>query len=126
VVRCALIALAWPSLGALPWVAVELAPHQHPVAQGEENAPNGSLPQGHRHQDASDIPGSPTHPADHDCAQCQVLKHLSRCALVLPQVPVVALPARGPVRPVARAESQYDLHQIAALPPVRGPPFFLG
>ena len=31
------------------------------------------------HGDFSDLPGSPTHPLDHDCDPCQVLTHLSRC-----------------------------------------------
>ena len=72
-------------------------------------------------RDASEIPGSPTHPADHDCFQCQVLKHLSRCALPVADVPTVPLQMGCAVQPVAKVESQLTA-RIASLPPARGPP----
>jgi len=127
VVWCVVTALVWPALGTLPWVAAEeFEPAHHAASHHASDSAGEALSETHGHHDASEIPGSPTHPADHDCFQCQVFKHLSRCALVLQQVPTVALPAGCPVRPVARAESQHEIHQIAALPPVRGPPSFLG
>jgi len=118
----ALVALAWPSLGLLPWIAVDSAPHHHSVAYQEaEPDANLSFAAHHEHGDASDIPGSPTHPADHDCFQCQVLKHLSRC--VVPQIdpPTIPLPSGCPVQPRVYVESQHA-GRIAFLPPVRGPP----
>ena len=118
----ALVALAWPSLGLLPWIAVDSAPHHHSVAyqEAESDADHSSASQ-HEHGDASHIPGSPTHPADHDCFQCQVLKHLSRC--VVPQIvpPTIPLPSGCPVQPRVYLESQHA-GRIAFLPPVRGPP----
>jgi len=118
----ALVALAWPSLGLLPWIAVDFAPHQHSAAYQEAafDADQSSTAH-HEHGDASDIPGSPTHPADHDCFQCQVLKHLSRC--VVPQIvpPTIPLPSGCPVQPRVHAEPQHA-GRIAFLPPVRGPP----
>jgi hypothetical protein len=118
----ALVALAWPSLGLLPWIAVDFAPHHHSAAyqEAEFDADQSSAAH-HEHADASDIPGSPTHPADHNCFQCEVLKHLSRC--VVPQVdpPTIPLPSGCPVQPLVHLESQHA-GRIASLPPVRGPP----
>ena len=118
----ALFALAWPSLGLLPWIAVDSAPHHHSAAyQDAESDADQSSAAHHEHHDASDIPGSPTHPADHDCFQCQVLKHLSRC--VVPQIdpPTIPLASGCPVQPRVYVESQHA-GRIASLPPVRGPP----
>jgi hypothetical protein len=116
----ALLALVWPSLGPLPWLA-EAAAHQHFIAQAIAADDGDAAAPSHHHDDASDIPGSPTHPVDHDCFPCQVLKHLSRCVLEQPGVPEVPLPAGSPIQPRVRAESQHAGH-IAALPPARGPP----
>jgi hypothetical protein len=72
----------------------------------------------HEHR-ASPIPGSPDHPADHNCSPCQVLKYL---ASYLPQLPFV-LPARAPVAfpPVERDAAQ-RAGLLASLPPSRAPP----
>jgi hypothetical protein len=107
----ALAALVWPALGSLPWLDLDLAPLDAGHAL-------------HEHRDASEIPGSPTHPADHDCFQCQVLKHLSRCVLALPAAPVVAALSGTPVAPPFRAVAQHA-PRVAALPPARGPPLHL-
>jgi len=72
--------------------------------------------------DASDIPGSPTHPADHDCFPCQVLNHLARCVPSVLDPPTILWQAGCPVQPSAQLESQFAGH-IAALLPARGPPF---
>src|SRR5690242_13211531 len=75
---CTLVALAWPSLGPLPYVVHDLdaglaGAHSHAGAAEEHD---------HGHLDATSIPGSPMHPDDHHCAECDVLKHLSRCILL--------------------------------------------
>src|SRR4051812_37419778 len=49
-------------------------------------------PEGTSEHDHSEIPGSPGHPAGHDCSPCQVLKYL---AIYLPQLPFF-LPAAAP------------------------------
>jgi hypothetical protein len=116
----ALLALAWPSLGPLPWIALAASPHHHD-RDGAHDAGHVDIEQASHRLDASDIPGSPTHPADHDCFQCQVLKHLSRCVLAQPDAAEVMLPAGCPVRPDARAESQHA-RDVALVPPVRAPP----
>jgi len=70
-------------------------------------------------KDYSDIPGSPGHPADHNCNPCQVLKYL---ASYLPQLPLL-LPERAPsaLPPLVRCEAQRAGH-VALLPPSRAPP----
>lgn len=115
---CALVALAWPSLGPLPYVVHDFgahlgdaAPHSHAAGDHDDD----------HHVDASSIPGSPTHPDDHDCPECEVLKHLSRCML-----PVLAIDVCAPVvvavvtRPIAfgRPHAPVPAH----VPPARGPP----
>src|SRR6266567_6248609 len=118
VVSYALVALTWPSLvGLLPWIAVDFAPHHHSTAYQEAGSDaDGSSAGHHEHGDASDIPGTPTHPADHNCFQCEVLKHLSRC--VVPQIdpPTIPLVSGCPVQPRVYVESQYA-GRIAFLPP---------
>jgi hypothetical protein len=119
---CAVIALAWPSLGLLPWVGVDLAAPGHAAAHELEDSAAGASSSTHDHErDASEIPGSPTHPADHDCFQCQVLKHLSRCVLPLLDLPAVPLQSGCAVRPDSQVESQFTA-RVAWLPPARGPP----
>ena len=118
----ALVALVWPSLGPLPWLAESALEHSY-AASEDRHQESAALASGHHHHHdgAADVPGSPTHPLDHDCFQCQVLKHLSRCVLVQLGVPDVPLPAGAPVRPCAESESQHAV-RLAALPPARGPP----
>jgi hypothetical protein len=116
VASAALVALAWPSLGPLPWVATA-GLHHHDVAL--QDAAAGSDANDDHY--GSDVPGSPTHPADHDCFQCQVLKYLARCVLAQPPAPDASLPAGCAVQPEARAQSQHA-RALAFLPPVRAPP----
>lgn len=120
---CALVTLAWPSLGPLPWIGVDFSAPEHGAAEqlAHSDASESSAAHHHEHPDASAVPGSPTHPADHDCAECRVLKHLSRCvpsALHLPPIPGLT---GCPVQPPGQLESQFA-RDIAALPPARGPP----
>jgi len=110
---CAFIALAWPSLGPLPGLVaqgVALAAQAHDIVGSE-----------HRHVDVSAIPGTPTHPVDHDCAECQVLKHLARCIPSVPAIDVSVASVASIVAPPLvvehRAASTHTL-----LPPVRAPP----
>jgi len=116
VASAALVALAWPSLGPLPWVATADL-HHHDVALQRAAADSDA----NDDHSGSDVPGSPTHPADHDCFQCQVLKYLARCVLAQPPAPDAALPAGCTVQPEARAQSQH-VGRVALLPPVRAPP----
>lgn len=110
----ALVALAWPSLGPLPYVVHDFDVHFHAdTHRGAHPSP--------AHFDASTIPGSPLHPADHDCPECQVLKHLSRCmpsviAVVIRTPVVVAIETPEP------AVAIHDAQAPAHLPPVRAPP----
>jgi hypothetical protein len=113
-----LIALAWPSLGPLPWLVVEVVPHAHAGARAEGGADHAHE---HHHADASAIPGSPTHPADHDCAECKVLKHLARCVPSAATLPFMPSPVAGDI-PSRRVASLPVAQAATYLPPVRAPP----
>jgi hypothetical protein len=117
--RYVLLAIAWPSIGALPWMMLDLREEGHLVAEAAFDHDDGVA--AHAHHDDADIPGSPTHPLDHDCAQCQVLKHLARCVLPDPVVAGVPPPAGAPVQPCAQPALRYA-SLPAEGPPIRGPP----
>jgi hypothetical protein len=120
VARVLVVALLLPAVFALGapdprWFLGVGAEPEHsaaPAAHHHHHDGDGA----HEH---SEIPGSPGHPADHNCSPCQVLKYL---AIYLPQRPLVlagAAPADFPG--VARAAPQRTGH-LAALPPSRAPP----
>lgn len=109
----ALVAVAWPSAGTLPWLLFE------PCDEAPAAAELGTAARGH-HDDA-DIPGSPTHPLDHDCAQCKVLKHLARCVVSGPVAPTVAAIAGAP-EPIRSAVARRYAGVAAERPPIRAPP----
>jgi hypothetical protein len=111
---CALVAVAWPSLGPLPFLVHGLVPHAHQDG-GHANAGNDD------HFDASSIPGSPTHPVDHDCPECEVLKHLSRCVLPTLAIAILAPVVVTVVAPRV-AVSGPPAQVVAHLPPARAPP----
>ena len=110
---CALVALAWPSLGPLPYV-VHDSGERVDIADGQAHS-------GHHHVDASSIPGSPTHPDDHHCPECEVLKHLARCVLALPTLDVLAPVVVGFItrRIVVPA---FSAPNPVHVPPARAPP----
>jgi hypothetical protein len=109
-----LMAVAWPAAGPLPWVVWDVhAAAAHAGSAGEAAS--------HDHDEDAGIPGSPTHPADHNCAECQVLKHLSRCVLPDPCVVTVAPLAGGPEQIVAQVQRLHPSFTVAH-PPIRGPP----
>ena len=112
-----LLAIAWPAAGPLPWVVLEHESVHH--AGGTHDADHErSAPHAHG---ADDVPGSPTHPLDHDCAQCQVLKHLARCVPSDPVDASVPQPAGAALQTGTVAE---DAHASVTVyrPPIRGPP----
>jgi hypothetical protein len=114
----AFLALAWPSLGPLPWMVGHDEAEAH-AAQAHEAAARER--QEHRHVDVSAIPGTPTHPDDHGCAECQVLKHLARC---IPAVPAIDFTVAAVASVVARPfVVELPAPQARTLlPPVRAPP----
>jgi hypothetical protein len=121
VAHCALVALVWPSLGTLPWLAMDFGASVHASAHAATGVAAEAGAAHHDHADASEVPGSPTHPPDHDCFQCQVLAHLARCVLLAASPS--ALPA-APVCPVAPAPVvlPHYARLIVVLPPARAPP----
>jgi hypothetical protein len=113
----ALIAVAWPSLGPLSFLVHDFGSHLNP-ASGHSDADDDKI-------DASSIPGSPTHPADHNCPECEILKHLSRCVL-----PTLAIAIGAPVAVAVVTQWVADVRppaKVAAhLPPARAPPPTVG
>jgi hypothetical protein len=113
-----LLAVAWPSTGPLPWLVLEAGEH---VAAGSTLDHDRYGHTADAAQRASDVPGSPTHPLDHHCAQCEVLKHLARCVLPAPVEASVPTPPGDPV--VASVEVEPRCASFTATrPPIRGPP----
>jgi hypothetical protein len=113
---CAFLALAWPSLGPLPWLVAQGVAH---AAQAHDFV--GYDAHERRHVDASAIPGTPTHPVDHDCAECRVLKHLARCIRSIPVIDVDVAIAASVVAPLLVVEDR-TTSRHTLLPPVRAPP----
>jgi hypothetical protein len=113
---CAMAALVWNAATPLPWLLRDIASEHEVSSAASEGHAHGA------HQsDGADIPGSPTHPEDHDCAQCEVLKHLARCVMPDPAVPGVAVLEAASVKPPAFAESRYAFRFVTR-PRIRGPP----
>lgn len=112
-----LLALVWPAIGPMPWL-IEFASAadraQFAVASDEHDS-------AHHHHDASDIPGSPTHPDDHNCFQCDLIKHLARCVPADGVYPIVASVASHPPQPAIEIESIHAASDVPR-PPIRGPP----
>jgi hypothetical protein len=67
----------------------------------------------------SDIPGAPDHPADHNCAPCQVLKYL---ACYLPESPLALPSSTHYSAPPGDRAVQQRPGDVASLPPSRAPP----
>ncbi len=118
----ALVALAWPALGPLPWVAEIGASRAdvdgHHAGAGVDYA----IVDHHKHRDASEIPNSPLHPIDHDCFACQVFAQLLRCAPLATAVPAIPIAPTCPLPPQFAAVRPFSA-PATVLPPVRAPPF---
>jgi hypothetical protein len=118
-----LLGFVWYAMAPLPLVALSFAfPAKHAaheLAAVDGRAHDDGLA---RHGfEASDIPGSPLHPDDHDCFDCQILKYLARCILsdaVAPTLPVLDAAAASP-SPITPSRSAGCLVPI---PPIRAPP----
>jgi hypothetical protein len=122
-----LVAVAWPATGPLPWLVLESAEHAaahsraHHGNRMADAAGDAAQEEQEETHGGADVPGSPTHPLDHDCAQCQVLKHLARCVLPDGCAPAPSQPPGDAVAPLAARESPHATF-IATRPPIRGPP----
>jgi hypothetical protein len=115
-----LLSLVWPAIGPLPWLidfGVD-GDRASLVANAQES-------DAHHHHDASEIPGSPTHPDDHNCFQCDVIKHLARCVPSDGAYPIVAFIAARPPQPLAEVDSTQAASAVP-IPPIRGPPSLNG
>jgi len=123
VARYVIASLALPALGPLPWLVASFELDAHAAAphhsHTHDDAHDGHY---HHHHHDGDVPGSPTHPADHDCFACQVLAQLARCC-ELPSL----VPPQAPHAPVATTLPRLEPPLRVALafflaPPARGPP----
>ena len=117
---CAAVALMLPSVALLPAASLRLeseAGHAHHGAKYldyDGAAANSGLR-------LADVPGSPTHPANHDCAPCQVIKYLS--ASVLPQTDMALSPLALNHAPPSDGHHQpQDIVRVTLSPPIRAPP----
>ena len=120
VALCAAVALILPSVALLPAASLGLeseAGHAHHGAKyvAHDGAAEDS---GLR---LADVPGSPTHPIDHDCAPCQIIKYLATG--VLPQGDVVLSPVvlHHPLPSDGHRQLQAIVRVIVS-PPIRAPP----
>ena len=116
---CCAVALILPSVALIPAPSAgfdsDIAPHaEHLSAERDRAASEG----GDR---LSAIPGSPTHPVNHDCAPCQVIKYLATS--FLPQAGLAPLPS-GPTdaAPCDRLHQPQEGARVAVSPPIRAPP----
>ena len=113
-----LLSLAWPAAAMLPLELIALDAANATAVASDHHHDDGVAA---HHHDASDLPGSPSHPDDHNCFQCQVLQHLTRCVLpdagpaLVPPVPVCF------VAPLRSSEAS-PIAYAAPRPPIRGPP----
>jgi hypothetical protein len=115
-------ALALPALGPLPWLLAAVDGGAPVIAAHEHEHAHGAASHVHHHHDASDVPGSPTHPADHNCFACQVLAHLGRWLAIVAPSPALPWPAASfPAPPPARAVA-LPFARFAFKPPARAPP----
>jgi len=112
-----LFAIVWPAAGPLPWIALERESVRHAAAPHDAEHERSRLPA----HDAEDVPGSPTHPLDHDCAQCQVLKHLARCVPSFPVEAGIPMPAGVAVQAPIAADAAHSSVTVYR-PRIRGPP----
>ena len=116
-----LLSLVWPAIGPMPWLLdFGLDADRAPFA-AESAAPSDA----DHHHDASEIPGSPTHPDDHNCFQCDLIKHLARCVPSDGVYPIVALVAPHPPQPSIEIQSIHAASDVPR-PPIRGPPALNG
>ncbi len=121
-----LLAFSWYALDPLPWVVLTLADATHHAAHAADDVDNVHENAGAEHGlAASDIPGSPLHPEDHDCFDCQVLKYLARGILPSPAAPTVPALDAEPTDPPKFVPSPRAV-RVAPTPPIRAPPVAAG
>lgn len=124
-----LLAVAWPTAGPLPWLVVGHGVRHHASSHETEHhaaahRADGEGFAGTEHDDA-DVPGSPTHPLDHNCAECQVLKHLARCVLPDRVDATVPPPIGEPIHACDAAAEGLRTGIGVPRPLIRGPPLLL-
>jgi len=120
--RLLLVAFSWYALAPLPWAVSTHAHAAHHAGHAVDIDDDGD---GGHGLTASDIPGSPLHPEDHDCFDCQVLKYLARCIIsdaIAPTVPALGTASADP-SPFAPSP---PVVCVVPTPPIRAPPIATG
>jgi hypothetical protein len=119
VALCAAAALILPSVALLPAASLEFeseAAHVHHRASADRDDAAGDS-----RDRLSDIPGSPTHPINHNCTPCQVIKYLATSFLL--QADSALLPSELNNAPPPDGWHQpQDIVRVAVSPPIRAPP----
>jgi hypothetical protein len=122
----AAVALILPSVVLQPAAILhvesgaEHSHHDHHHHASEHAGADGNASR-HAHVALSDIPGSPTHPVNHDCPECQVIKYLATSCL--PQASAPLLPSQhNDAPPSDRCHQPREIGRVAVLPPIRAPP----
>jgi hypothetical protein len=113
---CAAVALILPSVALLPVASLGFESEAAHVHHGDHDGVVGDS--GLR---LADVPGSPTHPVNHDCTPCQVIKYLT--ASVLSQAGFVLSP--WVLKNAPPSDGRHPPQQIvraAVSPPIRAPP----
>jgi hypothetical protein len=117
--------VAWVAAVALILPSVALLPAASEVAHGHHGAHHagaeGDGVAGAAGAHLVAIPGSPTHPVNHDCTPCQVLKYLATS--VLPQADLaLVLLERIDAPPSGGRHPPQLAVRLAVAPPIRAPP----
>jgi hypothetical protein len=115
VASCAAVALILPSLALLPATSLGLESEAGHARHGAKHEPHDGA------AELADVPGSPTHPVNHDCAPCQIIKYLATG--VLPQGDVVLSPVALHHAPPSDGHRQpLAIVRVTVSPPIRAPP----
>lgn len=118
---CTAIALLLPSVALLPAVDFESAAVHGYLAAAhsdlERDHAGGGSP-----ERLSDLPGGATHPINHDCVPCQVIKFLATG--FMPQADTALSPmSPGNAPPVDEPQQPPPIAGVALSPPIRAPPY---
>ncbi len=115
----AAVALILPSVALLP--AASSGFEFEPAHDDEHFGTDRDGAAGTAEAHLADIPGSPTHPANHDCTPCQVIKYLATS--VLPQADLALAPLeRNDAPPPGGRHPLPVTVRVAIAPPIRAPP----
>jgi hypothetical protein len=122
VALCAAVALILPSVALLPAASLEFESEAAHVHYGAEHpSADRDAVAGDSRDRLADIPGSPTHPTNHNCTPCQVIKYLATSFLLQADIALLPLELNDAPPPDGWQQPQ-DIARVAVSPPIRAPP----